>query len=346
MIGPGVKRLLLAAAVVALGLACLLVLRPFIVPILWAAILAYTGWPLFLQLRSLLRGLNTPSALLMTILIGCVVVLPVLWILDLVQSELVSAYRLLRASLAHGAPTLPGFIERLPWVGARLQAALQRYSADPGALGQQASALMLSWASRLGAIVGGVGRNLIKLALTLLTLFFFFRDGETIVIQSRRVLRHVFQERLEPYVVTAGRMTRAVVYGLLVTAFAQGLIAGIGYAVIGLAAPVLLGLLTGVLSFVPLAGTAIVWVPVAAWLMLEGHLIKGIILLLWGVLLVHPAENVLRPLLISNAMRVPFLLVMFGALGGLTAFGLVGLFIGPVLLAIAMALWREWAAAV
>lgn len=346
MIGPGLKRLLLAAAVVALGVACLLVLRPFIVPILWAAILAYTSWPLFLQLRVLLRGLNTPSALLMTLIIGCVVVLPVLWILDLVQIELVGAYRLLRAWLAQGSPTLPGFIERLPWVGVHLQAALRRYSADPGALGQQASAWMLSWASRLGAIVGGVGRNLLKLALTLLTLFFFFRDGETIVTQTQRVVRHFFQERLQPYVVTAGRMTRAVVYGLLVTAFAQGLIAGIGYAVIGLAAPVLLGVLTGLLSFVPLAGTAIVWVPLAAWLMLDGHLIKGIILLAWGALLVHPAENVLRPLLISNAMRVPFLLVMFGALGGLTAFGLVGLFVGPVLLAIAMALWREWAAAV
>ncbi len=346
MIGPGAKRLVLAAVVLALAIACLLVLRPFIVPILWAAILAYTAWPLFLRLRSLLRGLNTLSALLMTIMIGCVVVLPVLWILDLVHSELVSAYRLLRSSLAQGGPQLPGFIERLPWIGAHLQAALQRYSADPGALGQQAGAYMLSWASRLGTILGGVGRNLIKLGLTLLTLFFFFRDGESIVAQGRRVLRRFFQERLEPYVVTAGRMTRAVVYGLLVTAFAQGLIAGIGYAVIGLAAPVLLGLLTGLLSFVPLAGTAIVWVPLAVWLMLDAHLIKGIILLVWGALLVHPADNVLRPMLISNAMRVPFLLVMFGALGGLAAFGLVGVFVGPVLLAIAMALWREWAAPV
>jgi predicted PurR-regulated permease PerM len=346
VIGPGVRRLLLAAAVLLLGFACLLVLRPFIVPILWAAILAYTAWPLFLRLRSLLRGLNTLSALLMTILIGCLVVLPVLWILVLVQSELVSAYRLLRGSFAQGTPQLPLFLHRLPWLGTHLQEALQRYSADPGALARQASAGVLGWASRLGAIVGGVGRNLLKLALTLLTLFFFFRDGAAIVAQGRDVLRHFFQERLEAYFVTAGRMTRAVVYGLLVTAFAQGVIAGIGYAVIGLAAPVLLGLLTGILSFVPLAGTAIVWVPLAAWLMLDGHLVRGIILLAWGALLVHPAENVLRPLLISNAMRVPFLLVMFGALGGLAAFGLVGVFVGPVLLAIAMAVWREWAAGV
>ena len=182
--------------------------------------------------------------------------------------------------------------------------------------------------------------------MTLLTLFFFFRDGETIVAQARRVLRRFFANRLDRYLVTAGTMTRAVVYGLLVTACAQGVIAGGGYAVVGIAAPVLLGMVTGILSIIPIAGTAIVWVPVALWLMVDGHLIKGIILLGWGVLLVHGAESVLRPLLISNATRLPFMLVLFGALGGLDSFGLIGLFVGPVLLAIAMAVWREWAARV
>jgi predicted PurR-regulated permease PerM len=138
-------------------------------------------------------------------------------------------------------------------------------------------------------------------------------------------------------------MTRAVLYGLLITAFAQGLMAGIGYQVVGLQAPVLLGVLTGVLSAVPAIGTAIVWVPMSAWLLLTGPIWKGILLLLWGIVLVHPIDNVLRPLLISNATRVPFLLVMFGAIGGLTVFGLVGVFVGPVLLGIAMVIWREWA---
>ncbi|HTW74893.1 MAG TPA: AI-2E family transporter [Steroidobacteraceae bacterium] len=343
MIAPELRRLLLAAAVVALACACLLVLRPFIVPILWAAALAYTVWPLYLRLRALLRGWSALSAGLMTLIIGCVVVLPVLWMLALVQGELASAYHQLRAYLSQGGPALSEWVGRVPWVGARLQAGLQHALANPSALARQAGTYMLSWASRLGSILGGVGRNLFKLALTLLTLFFFFRDGETIVAQGRQVLRHFFQERLDPYIVTAGRMTRAVLYGLLVTAFVQGLIAGIGYRVIGLTAPVLLGVLTAILSFVPLAGTAIVWVPVSIGLMLTGHPIKGVILIVWGVLLVHPAEDVLRPLLISSAVRVPFLLVLFGALGGLAAFGLIGLFAGPVLLAIGVALWREWA---
>jgi predicted PurR-regulated permease PerM len=346
MIGPGARRLLLVAAAVALATACVLVIWSFIATILWAIILAYASWPVYLRLRALLRGRNSAAALIMTVIIGCLVVLPVLYILVLVQTELVSAYKGLSAYLAHGPPQLPGILRRVPWLGSRAQDALQRFIATPAALAQQAGTYMLSWASRFGSVVGSVGRNLIKLALTLMTLFFFFRDGETIVTQARRVLRRFFTNRLDAYLVMAGRMTRAVVYGLLVTAVVQGAIAGIGYAVIGLTAPVLLGVLTGILSIVPLVGTAIVWVPVAIWLMVSGHLIKGIILLGWGALLVHPPENVLRPLLISNATRVPFLLVMFGALGGLAAFGLIGLFVGPVVLAIAMAVWREWAARV
>jgi len=346
VIGPGVRRLLLAAAALALALACLLVIRPFVAPILWAVILAYASWPLFRRVRTLMRGWNSTAAFVMTVIIGCLVVLPVLYILVLLQTELVSAYKGLAGYLSHGPPQLPAFIRGLPWVGPRAQGALQRFLADPAELSRQAGTWMLSWASRFGSLVGSVGRNLAKLSLTLLTLFFFFRDGDAIVVQAQRVLRRFFTNRLDGYVLTAGVMTRAVVYGLLITAFVQGAIAGIGYLVIGLATPVLLGVLTGILSVVPLVGTAIVWVPLSIWLMVDGHLIKGIILLVWGALLVHPPESVLRPLLISNATRLPFLLVLLGAIGGLASFGLVGLFVGPVLLAIAMAVWREWVARV
>ena len=120
------------------------------------------------------------------------------------------------------------------------------------------------------------------------------------------------------------------------------MLAGIGYWVVGLGAPVLLGALTGILSIVPLVGTAIVWVPVGIYLMSTGAVWKGIVMLTWGAVLVHPADQILRPILIGHATHVPFLIVLFGALGGLSAFGLIGLFTGPVVLAIAMAIWREW----
>ncbi len=338
----GGRRLLLAVLLVGLALLCLLILEPFLTAILWAAILAYASWPVYGRLRRLMHGLDTLPALLMTLILACAVILPVLWVLVVVQGELIYAYQQLTGYLAQGPHLLPDFVRNIPWFGPRLQDTVNQYSADPTALAREFSAWMLHWASELGKLVGGVGRNLVKLTLTLLTLFFFYRDGATIVNQTRQVIQGFFADRLDSYVIMAGRMTRAVVYGMLITALTQGLIAGIGYWIVGLGAPVLLAVLTGVLSIVPLVGTAIVWLPVGIWVLSTGHVLKGIILLAWGALLVHPADNVLRPILISNATRVPFLLVMFGALGGLAAFGLLGLFIGPVVLAVAMAIWREW----
>jgi predicted PurR-regulated permease PerM len=345
MSAPGtawVRPLLLALLLTGLALLCLMILAPFITPIVWAAILAYASWPLYRQLRRLLHGYRTIAALLMTLILGCVVVVPVLWILVLVQGELIVAYQALTKYLAQGPQAVPNFLARIPWVGQKLQDTLNRYTTDPSELTSELSAWLLGWAGELGHILGGVGRNIVRLSLTLLTLFFFYRDGETIATQADHVVEGFFGDRLNPYVITAGKMTRAVVYGLLITAITQGLLAGIGYWVVGLAAPVLLGALTAILSIVPLVGTAIVWVPIGIYLLSIGLVWKGIIMLIWGAVLVHPADQVLRPILISNATRVPFLVVLFGALGGLTAFGLLGLFTGPVVLAIAMAIWREW----
>jgi predicted PurR-regulated permease PerM len=338
-----VRPLLLALLLVGMAALCGLILAPFIAPIVWAAILAYASWPLFLRLRRVLHGYRTLAALLMTLLLGGAVIVPVLWILVLVQGELISAYQLITKYLAQGPQAVPSFVARIPWVGDKIRTTLQGYQSNPSELTQQLSGWLLGWSSQLGRIMGEVGRNVVKLSLTLLTLFFFYRDGETIASQADTVVEGFFGNRLNPYVSTAGKMTRAVVYGLLITAITQGVLAGVGYWVVGVAAPVLLGALTGFLSIVPLIGTAIVWVPVGIYLISTGLVWKGVVMLAWGAVLVHPADNVLRPILISNATHVPFLIVMFGALGGLEAFGLLGLFTGPVVLAVALAVWREWA---
>jgi predicted PurR-regulated permease PerM len=107
-------------------------------------------------------------------------------------------------------------------------------------------------------------------------------------------------------------------------------------------APVLLGALTAVVSLAPLVGTSLVWGPICIWLLMSDHPWPALALLAWGVILVHPIDNVIRPLVISNVTHIPFLLVMFGVLGGLAAFGLIGLFLGPVILALGYAVWQEW----
>lgn len=340
---PQLRRILLGLSLGLLLAMCLLVLRPFLAPIVWATILAFASWPLYRRLRLALHRSNVAAPLLMTLLMCCVVVLPLLWLALLLEGEIVESYKVLAAYFKEGPHPLPTLIRDVPWLNNLVQDGLDRYASDPDELRHQALSWLQSWASELAAVLGDIGRNLGKLLVTLLTLFFLYRDGEVIAQQTRVVVMRFFGNRLDAYVGTAGSMTRAVIYGLLLSAVAQGLIAGIGYRVVALGSPVFLGVLTGVLSVVPAVGTAIVWVPMSIYLLLTGSVWKGILLLCWGFFLVHPVDNILRPLLISNVTRVPFLLTLFGAVGGLATFGLVGVFVGPVLLGVALAIWREWA---
>ena len=238
----------------------------------------------------------------------------------------------------------PPAIRNIPWFGSWLQDGLDRYAGDPATLSREIAWGVQRWKGELGALLGGLGRSVAKVFLALLTLFFLYRDGDALVRQMHRVGKRFFDDRLDRFIGAAGIMTRAVVYGLLITALAQGVIAGFGYRIFGLEAPALLGALTGLLSTAPLLGTAFVWIPLGVGLILAGHTWKGVLLLAWGFLLVHPTDNVLRPLLITSVTRVPFLLVMFGAFGGLIAFGLAGVFVGPILLGVASAVWLELAA--
>jgi predicted PurR-regulated permease PerM len=337
------RRLLLALLLVTLALGCLLVLSPLLAPIAWAAILAYASWPLYRRLLAQLRKFSGCAALLMTVLMTCAVVLPVLWLLLLMKGELASAYGSITEYLTRSPKPIPDAVRGIPLLSSFLQEGLDRYTDDPTALSREIVTWFKGWSAQLTGILGGFGRNIAKLIFTMLTLFFLYRDGDTLVQQGSRVVNRFFGDRLTPYIHSAGMMTRAVLYGLLITAIAQGTTAGIGYRIVGLKSPALLGVLTGALSVIPAVGTGIVWLPASVWLLITGPVWKGVLLLIWGSALVHPIDNVLRPLMISNATHVPFILIMFGAVGGVTAFGLVGLFIGPALLGTAMAIWREWA---
>jgi predicted PurR-regulated permease PerM len=338
------KRFGLLILAIALGVACLAVLWPFASVIAWSAILAYVSWPLYRVLRRPFGRFRSAAAFCMTIVLTCAVILPALWLFVLVAGELVSAYRSLEALLAEKTLILPEVIRRIPWFGEQLQQQLDRFSVEPTGFGDQIATWAHSWTSQITALAGGVGRSVGNLFLVMFTVFFLYRDGDSILVQLRRVVMRTFGSRLEAYVRTAGSMTRAVLFGFLTTAFVQGIVAGIGYTILGIRGSVLLGAITGVLSFVPFLGTALVWGSLGGYLLLTSHVVKGVILLLWGLLLVHPIDNVLRPLLISNATHVPLVVVMFGAIGGIAAWGLIGVFAGPVVLAIGLAIWREWAA--
>ena len=278
------RRVILALLLGGLFILGYLVLSWFIVPAVWAAILAYVTWPAYARLRKLLRGHAMASALLMTLLLTTAFVLPLLWLIALMQHEFVLAYQAGSAYMAEGPHRLPDFVLRLPWIGERLQDLLD---------------------------------------------------------QVRRVLRRFLGARVDSYIVAIGNTTTAVLYGLVLTALAQGALAGVGYWFAGVRAPVLFGALTALIALMPF-GTPFVWGSLGAWLLFTGNTLEGVGLLLWGALVVSSVDNLIRPLVISSATQIPFLLVMFGVIGGLAAFGLIGMFIGPVIVAVLLAVWREW----
>jgi predicted PurR-regulated permease PerM len=152
----------------------------------------------------------------------------------------------------------------------------------------------------------------------------------------------VVGEPADGYLKAVGDTTSAVVSGMIVSALAQGLVAGIGYTIIGVGTPILLGAMTALTSLIPFLGAALIWGPIGVWLLLSDQFEAGLGMLAWGALVVNPTDNILKPLLISNATDIPLVIVLFGLLGGLVAFGMVGLFLGPLILTILLAIWREW----
>ena len=198
-------------------------------------------------------------------------------------------------------------------------------------------------AGEFGGFVGGVGRNVVKLVIALLSLYFMFRDGHVLAAQSIRGLHQFLGSRVDHYLVAIGDTVKAVVYGLLLAALAQGTLAGVGYWFAGLEAPVFLAALTFLVALIPFV-VPFMWGGASLWLLVNGETGAALGLFVWGVTAVSWIDNIVRPLVISGATQIPFLMVMFGVLGGLTAFGLVGLFIGPVILAVLVAVWREWLA--
>lgn len=337
----GARRIVFVLLLSGLLLLAYAVLQPFIVPAAWAAIMAYTTWPLNLRLRRALGGRPAIAATLMTLLLTVAIVLPLIWLMFLLRSELTGAYGALTEFLSQGPRQLPAALASVPWIGEWLQQWLDELTRSPDALRHQIGEWVEQRTGELLELLGGVGRNVIKLGVAALTVLFIYRDGDVMLQQARRVLQRFVGPRTDDYVAAIGSTTKAVVYGLLLAAVGQGALSAVGYWGAGVRAPLTLGVLTAAIALVPW-GAPLVWGTIGGWLVISGRTVEGVGLLLWGMLVVSWIDNLLRPLVISGASRVPFLLVMFGVLGGVAAFGLIGLFVGPVILAVVMAVWREW----
>jgi predicted PurR-regulated permease PerM len=317
------------------------VLELFLAPVAWAVILAYVTWPAYRRLRNLLGSHVNASALLMTLLLAGAFALPLLWVIAMLRGEVPAAYLAFVDLLSQGKEALPAYLVQVPWLGTEIERLVDLARQEPAALRDQFLQWVKPFADETLSVLGDIGRTAFKFGFALLTAFFLYRDGESLLVQARGLLLRLLGPRAGGYLRAIGDTMRAVLYGLVLTALIQGALAGLGYWAVGLRAPVLVGVITVILALVPF-GAPLVWGSVSVWLLAIGETWAGVGLAIWGAVVVSQIDNLLRPLVISSATRIPYLLVFFGVLGGISAFGLIGLFLGPIVIAVLLAVWREW----
>ena len=329
-------------ALVGLGLGCFLVLRPFLSALLWAVILAYTTWPAFRFLRERARLSPGWAALAMVLAEFLLIGLPIAFAAPTSREDVEALQRAVEGLITEGLPSLAAFLSGLPLVGGFIGAWLAGWDATLeglfGAIRPYAGTLAQNALSILLAVLSGIA----ELLLAILLAFFFYRDGPAIAAQAQRTMEKLAGPRSRHLVELTGNVTRGVVYGLLGTAVVQGAMTTFGFWIAGVPQPVLLGVVAGVISILPV-GAPLVWIPATIWLFVEGEWGWGIFMAIWGAAGISSVDNIIRPWLISRGADLPLLLTLLGAVGGVLAFGFLGLFLGPVLLAVGYTLLKDWA---
>jgi predicted PurR-regulated permease PerM len=333
------------ALLILLVIGSVIVLRPFIASLVWAAVLAYASWPVYEWLLAKLNGRSGTAATAMTVLLLLAIVAPFATMGISLADSAAALIRLLREAMERPLPPLPGWIESLPLVGVYIKTQwLALMQQDEGALLIQFREFLLKlplkdWGIKAG---GALGRGVVLITFSVLICFFFYRDGPAITAFRRAVMERLAGHRAQRLIaVTAGTVSR-VVNGILGTALAQSILALIGFWIAGVPGAVLLGLLTFFLSIVPV-GPPLVWGPAALWLFSQGQTGWAIFLAIYGLVVISAVDNIVKPYLISRGGALPLLLVFMGVLGGVLAFGFIGVFLGPVILAVAYSLLSEWA---
>ncbi|HOX55321.1 MAG TPA: AI-2E family transporter [Candidatus Paceibacterota bacterium] len=335
------------AVLLALAVGCLVVLRPFASALLWAVVLCFSTWPLHHRLLQLLGNRRTLAASLMTLGMVLVLLVPFVIVGTTLASNLKELTAATRSWVGSGPPAPPEWLAKVPVVGERATEYWQSLAQDTAKLWSEAQRFIEPVTARVlktGLALGrGLLAGLLELALSIFIAFFLFRDGVSVGQRLTASVQRIGGERGQHLLGVAGKTVRGVVYGILGTSLAQATVAGIGYLIAGLPGAALLALLTFFVSVVPVVGTALVWGPAALWLFNQGSTGWAIFMVIWG-LVVANLDNFVKPWLISQGSSMPFVLIFFGVLGGAIAFGLIGVFLGPTLLAVSYRLVEEWSA--
>lgn len=335
------EQIIQIAAIVLLVVGCMVVLMPFLAGILSAAILCFSTWPVYEFLERKLKGRRTLAALLMTLLVVVVLVLPLALIAAMYAEEIPNLVDYVREVLEQGLPFPPTWVVSIPLVGEWLDSNWRELA---GSKAQLAEALK-RWTvpAREGLVRTGliIGEGVLQLTLIAFIGFFLYRHGRALVQALRTALNRVAGKLSGQLLEIVGGTINAVVYGIIGTGIAQALAALIGFLIAGVPGALMLSFLTFFLSIIP-AGPAVLWIGATVWLFVEDRPGWAIFMAIWGFFVISGIDNVVKPILISRGASLSFALVLLGVFGGVLAFGFVGIFLGPTLLAVGFNLARQW----
>ena len=316
------------------------ILRPFMLAIVWAAMIVVATWPMMLKLQQMLRR----RALAVAIMSGAMVlvfVVPLVLAIQTVVDNTSTIKEWIGTLATAPIPPPPEWLARVPLIGAKIAEGWTTIAeAGKDNLVARVAPYAAQAAQWLAGALGGVGVLAFQFLLTVIIAVVMYTQGESARASLIKFGRRLAGNRGEGVVILAGQAIRAVALGVVVTALAQTLLAGLGLYVAGIP---FAGLLTGVILLLCIAqiGPILVLAPAVVWLFWNDQTVWGTALLIWSVG-VGAMDNVLRPVLIRRGADLPMLLIFAGVIGGLIAFGIVGLFVGPVVLAVTYTLLKEW----
>jgi predicted PurR-regulated permease PerM len=327
-----------------IGIICLalFIIHRFIPSLIWAAIIVIATYPLYRRWRYLFGNRDNVSALLFTTLIGLLFLLPLSWLVRILITETQLFINFLQ-NLNHRGGAAPELIKNVPFLGHELILYWDNNIGKPGQIKELLSNVHLSLAPTsyyLKQIGSNLAHRSVQVGFTLLSLFFFYRDGDKLLTQIYQVGEYCLGKRWFRYADRLPKALSATVNGTIVVGLGVGFLMGICYGLVGFPAPTLTGFITALAAMIPFV-VPIVFITVALILISMGSLAGAIIVLIWGTLVMFVADHFVKPVLIGGAIELPFLAVLFGILGGVETLGLLGLFIGPVIMVLFVTLWQE-----
>ena len=334
-----VQRAFFFALLFAVTLAFLWLIRGFLQPIFWAIALGIIVYPVHARIERRIGTRKSLAAIASVLLVVVIVILPLAGIATAVTQEATGLYQRINARGIELEGLYREAQENLP----QLVAALDRLGLDPARLEAQLSSAAVSASRFIASRALSIGQDTVRIALffflMLYLLFFFLRDGTRLLdglVHALPLGDHRERHLLERF----AEVSRATIKGTVVVGVVQGAIGGIAFALLGIGAPVLWGVVMALLSILPAIGPSLVWLPAAIILIVNERLIAGIVLLAIGVLVIGLVDNLLRPILVGRDTRLPDYLILLSTLGGLAGFGLAGIIIGPIIAAFFLSIWE------